>query len=54
MSVIHLSRGAVEAFLAELALIRVRRQIGVRLPRGGAFDARERNPVTHQITPLSI
>jgi hypothetical protein len=54
VAVVHLGRRPVEPFLAELALVRVGGQVGVRLARGHAFDSRERDPLPHQITPLSI
>ncbi len=38
MAVIEMRGRAEETFLADLALVRARRQIGVRLARGLAFD----------------
>ena len=38
MAVIEMRRGAEEAFLADLALVGARRQVGMRLARGLALD----------------
>ena len=38
MPVMQMRRGAEEPFLADLALEGARRQVGVRLARGGALD----------------
>jgi DNA-binding MarR family transcriptional regulator len=42
---VHVRRGAEEPFLAQLALVGAAGQGGVRLARGTAFDARERDVV---------
>src|SRR6185503_8138271 len=45
VAVVHVRRGAEEPFLAQLALVGAAGQGGVRLARGTAFDARERDVV---------